>query len=360
MNPLPAENNAIKVAVRIRNDGDESNYVKANGNDIMISKNDGTKHNFTYDYVFEKVDQYSVYNQAVYSLTEKFLNEYNVTIFAYGQTGSGKTFTIGSSQTINTLNDKNDGIILRTLNHIFGIISLIDYELSISLLEIHQSTLIDLLNVQNKKLVIQNYSVKDLTKSVVNNLSSSIDLIRKGISSRKVEKTNMNKESSRSHLVLTIYLRNINTEHTCKMNIVDLAGTEKPGAYYKNSSNKSLLIQGASINNSLMQLKMLIQNLAKNITFISYSANNLTKILKDSLGGNSYTLLIACLNSNALCQSESFETLDFANMVKSIKNNPLIIPNSSNKTKNSLINDENIITEINQLRAMKREYEKII
>lgn len=360
METVVVNNNAIKVAIRLRNDNEQSNYIRTNGSDIILTKNDSSMHNYTYDHVFEaETNQAQVYNQGVASLLDKYMNEFNVTIFAYGQTGSGKTYTIGSNKNDTLINDPKEGIIPRSLKHLFESINMENFELSISLLEIDQSKLVDLFNIENKKLSIQNYSVKDLKKIIIKDLSSSMDIIKKGISLRKVDKTNMNKESSRSHLVFTVYLNNKNTDCITKLNIIDLAGTEKAGAYYKKSSNKNLLVQGSSINNSLMQLKLLIHNLSKGITNISYSANNLTKILKDALGGNSYTLLIACINTKASCFTDTCETLDFSNMVKSIKNKPLSSTSNSSTLNKGKI-DQKLLDELNLLRELKCEYEKLI
>ena len=352
-------NIAIKVAVRLRNDDQDTckeNYINSSDRELHFSRKDGSNLSFTYDYIFDhKVNQDNVYNVAVKPLIAQFIDGYNATIFAYGQTDSGKTYTIGSSKNATSLDNQNEGIIPHCLNDLFSSVDLTNFELSMSLLEIDQSSLIDLFKNDKKNLIIQNFSVKDLKKCIIVDLKSSIDLLKKGFALRKVDKTNMNRESSRTHLVFTIYLENKKSCNVSKLNIIDLAGTEKPGANYKSSDNKKLLIQGSSINNSLMQLKLLIKNLSKGITNVSYSANNLTKILKDSLGGNSYSLLIACLNTKSSCYSETFDTLEFANMIKFIKNKPQKLI-----TEKSVMIEEKLIEELRLLRELKDEYERVI
>lgn len=154
----------------------------------------------------------------------------------------------------------------------------------------------------------------------------------------------MNEKSSRSHLKFTIYLENKINHQTSKFNILDLAGSEKAGEdYKKKSSSKLVLEEGTFINTSLMDLRLLIKKIA-NREKISYNANSLTKILRDSLGGNSFSLMIACIDSRTSCYSQTIETLSFANTVKSIKVNPLKM-----STLNSTLDNE-----LNILRNLKK------
>ena len=356
MSIVQGNDNSMKVAVRLRSHEETilSNYIKTDNNNIIFTHNKGNlEENFTYDYVFDElISQCHIYNEAISKLVIKCLDGFNVSTFAYGQTGSGKTYTIGSSKVNATALDETEGIISRTLRNLFysNDENLI---IRISLIEIYKDNVYDLLSVSKTKCVIQNYQVKDLTKLVIKDMTS-MALIQNGILLRKVGKTSMNEESSRSHLVLTIYLENIKNLQRSKFNIIDLAGPEKAGADYKNSSSsKTALEEGSFINNSLMDLRLLIQRLAAKVN-ASYT-NCLTKILKDSLGGNSYSLLIACINCKNVCFSQTLETLKFANMVKSIKNNPIkLITPVLNETFESSLMDE-----LQNLRKFKKEYDQI-
>ena len=350
MSVIEANGNSIKVAVRIRANekSTQSDYIQINETNIIFKdKKKKTSNNFTYEYVFDQLStQEYVYGQAISNLVVKCLDGFNVTVFAYGHTGSGKTYTIGSSST-----SEEEGIFPKLLR------SLIEkkdnnFEIKMSLIEIYKDQVIDLLDLKKTKRTIQNYEVKDLTIMLVEDFSC-LEVIKNRLLFRKVGKTSMNKVSSRSHLIFTIYLENKSNLKSSKFNVIDLAGSEKAGADYKNSDSSRLVFEeGSYINSSLMDLRLLTQKIASGGN-VSYQANSLTKLLKDSLGGNSYSLLIACIDSRSTCYAQTFETLKFANMVKSIKNNPLKL--------NSPVLDSNIfLEELNLLRKFKEDYDKTL
>ena len=355
MSIIEGTDNSMKVAVRFRkqNDPIKSEYINADNSNISFThkKNEHIE-NYTYDYVFdEHSTQSQIYCEAISKPMRQYMDGFNVTVFAYGQTGSGKTYTIGSSKASKSPTEDNEGIISRALRNLFSS-NHENFEIQISLLEIHKDKVNDLFNIKKKNNIIQNYSVKDLTKLTVTDLNSSMEIIQDGLLLRKVGKTSMNEESSRSHLVLTIYLENKIKNQTSKFNIVDLAGSEKAGVDFKNSSSsKEALEEGVWINQSLIDLRLLINRLV-NGGNISYNANSLTKILKDSLGGNSYSLLIACVDTRNSCYAQTLETIKFANLAKSIKNNPFKLT-----TTVPVVNLDNILMEeLEMLRRFKNDH----
>uniref|UniRef100_A0A0N5ADV5 Kinesin-like protein n=1 Tax=Syphacia muris TaxID=451379 RepID=A0A0N5ADV5_9BILA len=260
---------------------------------------------------------------------------YNCTIIAYGQTGSGKTYTIGTEETEKSMTSEGKGIIPRIIDAILCQVnnSAASYSVSLSMLEIYDEKILDLLSSKKNVLQVREKNgvtyVKNLTCELVTDLETAMKQLKKGGMMRSKGETAMNLKSSRSHAILTIYLDKVSTEprektFKSKLSLVDLAGSERLN---KTLSKGKRLREGIKINSGLLALGNVISALAEqgsNSGYIPYRDSKITRLLQDSLGGNSYTVMIACVspaNSNA---EETLSTLRYANRAKNIKNHPIV------------------------------------
>ncbi|KAF9430592.1 hypothetical protein BGZ94_005926 [Podila epigama] len=256
------------------------------------------------------------------------INGYNGTVFAYGQTGSGKTFTMMGP----SIEDENTkGIIPRIVDQIFASIlaspSTMEYTVKVSYMEIYMEKIRDLLNPINDNLPIHEEKnrgvyVKGLFEVYVSSISEIHEVMRRGGNSRMVAYTNMNAESSRSHsiFVITISQKNLvdGSVKSGKLYLVDLAGSEKVG---KTGASGQTLEEAKKINKSLSALGMVINALTDGkSTHIPYRDSKLTRILQESLGGNSRTTLIINCSPSSYNDAETVGTLRFGTRAKSIKN----------------------------------------
>uniref|UniRef100_A0A5S6Q266 Kinesin-like protein n=1 Tax=Trichuris muris TaxID=70415 RepID=A0A5S6Q266_TRIMR len=289
---------------------------------------------FTFDAVFDKdTTTESLYNDIVYPLVESVLEGYNGTVFAYGQTGSGKSFTMQGPEDWPV----QRGIVPRTFEHIFEAIATaenVKFLVCASYLEIYIEDVRDLLGkVGKQKLEIKEHQergvyVAGLSMHPVHNVNECEKLLQKGMRNRATAATLMNTDSSRSHSIFTLYLEMFEThqgrEHikTAKLHLVDLAGSERQS---KTGAVGDRLKEATKINLSLSALGNVISALVDGkSTHIPYRDSKLTRLLQDSLGGNTKTIMIACLSPADYNYEESLSTLRYANRAKNIRNRPKI------------------------------------
>ena len=287
-------------------------------------------------------------------MLSSFINGYNCTIFAYGQTGAGKTHTIlGPLDSLFEQDSELHGLVPRILSSLFdekfmrksleelyGETSTVSYKIKCSCLEIYQEHLVDLLGEgDNENLVIredQNKSmyVDNLTKVEISNETSAKELLVRGMENRHVASTKMNSQSSRSHLIFTIFL-----ETSCdngdgkfklrssRLNVIDLAGSERQKA---TEASGDRLKEAGNINKSLSILGNVINALIDAKTkFVPFRDSKLTYLLKDSLGGNSKTMIIANISQSVVQFAETLSTLKFVQRAKMITNKTAINENIS-------------------------------
>ncbi|KAF9246507.1 kinesin heavy chain [Melanogaster broomeanus] len=280
------------------------------------------KDGFTFDRVFPMgTKQYDVFDYDV-------LDGYNGTVFAYGQTGSGKTFTMMGADIDS---EELKGIIPRITEQIFQSIvesdAHLEYMVKVSYMEIYLERIRDLLAPQNDNLQVHEEKsrgvyVKNLSDYYVSSAREVYEIMRQGGAARVVTSTNMNAESSRSHSIflITIQQRNIETgaQKSGNLYLVDLAGSEKVG---KTGASGQTLEEAKKINKSLSALGMVINALTDSkAKHIPYRDSKLTRILQESLGGNSRTTLIINCSPSAYNEAETLSTLRFGIRAKSIKN----------------------------------------
>ncbi|KAL8948758.1 MAG: hypothetical protein Q9222_005083 [Ikaeria aurantiellina] len=284
---------------------------------------------FTFDRVFDTQSrQTDVFDFSIRSTVDDILNGYNGTVFAYGQTGAGKSYTMMGAD----IDDEEQrGIIPRIVEQMFASIlrspGNIEYTVRVSYMEIYMEKIRDLLVPQNDNLPVHEEKsrgvyVKGLLEIYVSSVQEVFEVMRRGGLARATAATNMNEESSRSHsiFVITITQKNVETgsAKSGQLFLVDLAGSEKVG---KTGASGQTLEEAKKINKSLSALGMVINSLTDGkSTHIPYRDSKLTRILQESLGGNSRTTLIINCSPSSYNDLETISTLRFGVRAKAIKN----------------------------------------
>ncbi|CAK9828305.1 Kinesin-like protein unc-104 [Anthophora retusa] len=347
---------SVKVAVRVRpfNNREISReaqcIIEMSGNTTSIlnpkappGSKDAIK-SFNYDYSYFSMDpndgnyssQLMVYKDIGEEMLQHAFEGYNVCIFAYGQTGAGKSYTMMGKQEVG-----QEGIIPQICKDLFRKISrnsneCLKYSVEVSYMEIYCERVRDLLNPKNKgNLRVREHPllgpyVEDLSKLAVMSYEDIHDLIDEGNKARTVAATNMNETSSRSHAVFTIFFTQqkqdsatgLVTEKVSKISLVDLAGSERADS---TGAKGTRLKEGANINKSLTTLGKVISALAeiatkkkKKADFIPYRDSVLTWLLRENLGGNSKTAMIAAVSPADINYDETLSTLRYADRAKQI------------------------------------------
>uniref|UniRef100_A0A667XYY4 Kinesin-like protein n=1 Tax=Myripristis murdjan TaxID=586833 RepID=A0A667XYY4_9TELE len=297
----------------------------------------------SYKFRFQKVfdqaaNQEEIFETIAKPVADSVLAGYNGTIFAYGQTGSGKTFTItGGAE-----HYSDRGIIPRTLSYLyqrFSQDSSMLYTTHISYLEIYNEVGYDLLDTRHEasrledlpKVVImedpdQNIHLRNLSLQQSANEEEALNLLFLGDTNRMIAETPMNQASTRSHCIFTVHLCGREpgsaTLRRSKLHLVDLAGSERVG---KTGVGGQLLTEAKYINLSLHYLEQVIIALSeKNRSHIPYRNSMMTSVLRDSLGGNCMTTMIATVSVDRMNLGESISTCRFAQRVALIKNEALL------------------------------------
>uniref|UniRef100_A0A8C3HTW3 Kinesin-like protein n=2 Tax=Emydidae TaxID=8476 RepID=A0A8C3HTW3_CHRPI len=302
---------------------------------ITVHKTDSSNEppkTFTFDTVFgPESKQLDVYNLTARPIIDSVLEGYNGTIFAYGQTGTGKTFTMEGVRAVPELR----GIIPNSFAHIFGHIAKAEgdtrFLVRVSYLEIYNEEVRDLLGKdQTQRLEVKERPdvgvyIKDLSAYVVNNADDMDRIMTLGHKNRSVGATNMNEHSSRSHAIFTITIEcsekgvdgNMHVRMG-KLHLVDLAGSERQT---KTGATGQRLKEATKINLSLSTLGNVISALVDGkSTHVPYRNSKLTRLLQDSLGGNSKTMMCANIGPADYNYDETISTLRYANRAKNIKN----------------------------------------
>ncbi|KAL0944352.1 kinesin heavy chain [Colletotrichum truncatum] len=327
--------NSIKVVARFRPQNKvelESGgqpIVAFNGEDTCTLDSKEAQGSFTFDRVFDmNCKQSDIFDFSIRSTVDDILNGYNGTVFAYGQTGAGKSYTMMGS----SIDDEvGRGVIPRIVEQIFASImsspSTIEYTVRVSYMEIYMERIRDLLAPQNDNLPVHEEKnrgvyVKGLLEVYVSSVQEVFEVMRRGGNARAVAATNMNQESSRSHsiFVITITQKNVETgsAKSGQLFLVDLAGSEKVG---KTGASGQTLEEAKKINKSLSALGMVINALTDGrSSHVPYRDSKLTRILQESLGGNSRTTLIINCSPSSYNDAETLSTLRFGTRAKAIKN----------------------------------------
>lgn len=314
---------------------------KVNTISIRNPTNENETKGFTFDATYDKnTVQKNFYDESCAGIIESCLEGFNGTIFAYGQTGCGKSFTMQGKEDPPELR----GVIPNAIAHIFEYVNAMndesnEYLVHCSYLEIYMEDLTDLLaspknppKLDIKEDPTKGIYVKNLSTHVVKNEKETNDRLESGLKNRHVAATLMNSESSRSHSIFTISIEMSSKDNETgkdhikvgKLNLVDLAGSERQK---KTGATGAQMKEGTKINLSLSALGNVISALAdagKGKGHIPYRDSKLTRLLQDSLGGNTKTLMIAAVSPADKNYDETLSTLRYANRAKNITNKPKI------------------------------------
>ncbi|XP_035295178.1 kinesin-like protein KIF1A isoform X12 [Cricetulus griseus] len=363
---------SVKVAVRVRPfnsremSRDSKCIIQMSGSTTTIvnpKQPKETPKSFSFDYSYwshtspediNYASQKQVYRDIGEEMLQHAFEGYNVCIFAYGQTGAGKSYTMMGKQ-----EKDQQGIIPQLCEDLFSRINdttndNMSYSVEVSYMEIYCERVRDLLNPKNKgNLRVREHPllgpyVEDLSKLAVTSYNDIQDLMDSGNKARTVAATNMNETSSRSHAVFNIIFTqkrhdaetNITTEKVSKISLVDLAGSERADS---TGAKGTRLKEGANINKSLTTLGKVISALAemdsgpnknkkkKKTDFIPYRDSVLTWLLRENLGGNSRTAMVAALSPADINYDETLSTLRYADRAKQIRCNAIINEDPNNK-----------------------------
>ncbi|XP_063781863.1 kinesin-like protein KIF7 [Pseudophryne corroboree] len=310
----------------------------------------GTNRSFQFQDVLDAAcSQETVYSCCVQPLLEAFFQGFNATVVAYGQTGSGKTYTVGEAS-ISSISDDDQGIIPRAMAEIFKLVDendLIDYTIRVSYLEVYKEEFRDLLEVQtsSKDILIReddkgNIVLCGVKETEVEGLDEVLSLLEMGNTAKHTGATQVNSHSSRSHTIFTVTMeqrrgvgrvtRLTNGEEcpglaigqllSSKFHFVDLAGSER---ILKTGNTGERLKESIQINTGLLALGNVISALGdpkRKSSHIPYRDSKITRILKDSLGGNAKTVMISCISPSASDFDETLNTLNYASRAQNIKN----------------------------------------
>uniref|UniRef100_H3AFT1 Kinesin family member 27 n=1 Tax=Latimeria chalumnae TaxID=7897 RepID=H3AFT1_LATCH len=312
---------------------------------------------FTFDFVFgQKSSQDEIYITCIKPLVTSLIEGYNATVFAYGQTGSGKTYTIGGGHVdLVSVSEEEKGIIPRAIQEIFQSICEnhnIDFTVKISYIEVHKEELKDLLELETstKDLHIRedekgNTVIIGAKECQVESADEVVSLLEAGNAARHTGTTQMNEHSSRSHAIFTIsvvqqrpkqsgsgndtYITDNGTRRSVqliasKFHFVDLAGSER---VTKTGNTGERFKESIQINSGLLALGNVISALGdpkRKSAHIPYRDAKITRLLKDSLGGNAKTVMITCISPSSSSFDESLNSLKYANRAKNIRNKPIV------------------------------------
>uniref|UniRef100_A0A8C4ZRK1 Kinesin family member 21B n=1 Tax=Gadus morhua TaxID=8049 RepID=A0A8C4ZRK1_GADMO len=317
---------------------------------------------FTYDYVFDiDSQQEQLYHACVHKLIEGCFDGYHATVFAYGQTGSGKTYSMGTGFDL-SVSEEEQGIIPRAVHHLFeGIqsrraeaqqagVQPPDFKVSAQFLELYNEDILDLFdsskdldsrcrksNIKIHEDASGSIYTTGVTSRLVHSEQEMLQCLKLGALSRTTASTQMNAQSSRSHAIFTIHLcqmRVCQPAHLvsqpeyetlmAKFHFVDLAGSER---LKRTGATGERAREGISINCGLLALGNVISALGdqtKKGGHVPYRDSKLTRLLQDSLGGNSRTVMIACVSPSDRDFMETLNTLKYANRARNIKNKVVV------------------------------------
>eukprot|EP00873_Tetraselmis_striata_P012946 jgi/Tetstr1/433210/TSEL_022498.t1 len=352
---VPNNADNVKVLVRIRPPNQRemqtaySTYAFRQGRSVILKEPEGypDTRRYTFDTILgEDSAQEDVFIVAGLPVVENCISGYNSSVFCYGQTGAGKTFTMQGRTSEGHEHSQDAGLMPRVFDHVFKRISEeedrkgrdnLKYSIKCSFLQIYNEQISDLLrpsstNLQIREELRHGCYVEGLSEHVVLNGNDMMQLLKRGIENRRVSETRMNRESSRSHSVMTCIIEGrtkstngMTSSKYSRLNLIDLAGSERNKL---SGAQGEQLKEASNINKSLSTLGRVIMNLVDQQcgkrVHVPYRDSRLTFLLQDSLGGNAKTFMIANVSPSMCCASETLSTLRFAHSAKSIVNKAVV------------------------------------
>lgn len=334
----------VKVVVRLRltsafaqdliKFGEDKQSVSVNiPRNVEYINNQPSKCDFKFDSVLNNTSQETLFEDCALPVVKSLLDGFNGTVLAYGQTATGKTFTMTGA----TENYKQRGIIPRSISQIFKDISdrpTLEFTVKVSYLEVYNEQLVDLLVSDSKTHPLTVYEdkngvhVKGLKVLLANNEEEALNMLFEGDTKRTCSAHQMNKFSSRSHCIFTIHVQSKSRIESAdrvlvsKLNLVDLAGSERLS---KTETSGATLKEAMYINRSLTYLEQVIIALAdKKREHVPFRQSKLTHVLRDSIGGNCNTLMIANISGEQQNIDETIATLRFSTRMMCVAIDPQI------------------------------------
>lgn len=297
--------------------------VPQKGRDLLKKAHRNMRFNF--DRVFhQEEDNEEVFDHSTKALIETLMDGCNCSVFVYGATGAGKTHTMLG-------NNSAPGITFLTMSELFRqkgeLSNEREFELGVSYLEVYNENVQDLLKPGGPPLHLREDSklgvmVAGITLKRIENPDELFELLDKGNKNRTQHPTDANAESSRSHAVFQVYIRmtvkSTGQSRVAKLSMIDLAGSERGAA---TGCKGVRFTEGANINRSLLALGNCINSLADGQRHVPYRDSKLTRLLKDSLGGNCHTVMIANISPSSKSFEDTYNTLKYATRAKKIKSN---------------------------------------
>ncbi|KAL3982081.1 Kinesin motor domain family protein [Acanthocheilonema viteae] len=379
----------VRVAVRVRPQSErekvENSHICTNVLQKEAQVTIGGERSFTFDYAFDiGTHQQKVYDDCVKNLIEGTFEGFNATVLAYGQTGSGKTYTMGTAfDMMDVMNEIDVGIVPRAIRHLFsgmdsrkqqaleqGFVEPC-FDIVAQFVELYNEDIIDLLSHERSPIGLRIHEdakgeifLNGVTRVTVTSPSQTLEVLKNGALNRKTASTNMNEQSSRSHAIFTVIIKQQRTVIvkpcfdpqavieqgdeasgleeppatelellSAKFHFVDLAGSER---LKRTGATGDRIKEGININFGLLALGNVICALttpttSDKVIHIPYRDSKLTRLLQDSLGGNSRTLMIACISPSDCDYVETLNTLKYANRAKDIKNKVVANQDKSSK-----------------------------
>uniref|UniRef100_A0A1I7VVP7 Kinesin-like protein n=1 Tax=Loa loa TaxID=7209 RepID=A0A1I7VVP7_LOALO len=379
----------VRVAVRVRPQSErekvENSHVCTNVLQKEAQVTIGGERSFTFDHAFDiGTHQQKIYDDCVKNLIEGTFEGFNATVLAYGQTGSGKTYTMGTAfDMMDVMNEIDVGIVPRAIRHLFsgmdsrkqqaleqGFVEPC-FDIVAQFVELYNEDIIDLLSHERPPTGLRIHEdakgeifLNGVTRVTVTSPSQTLEVLKNGALNRKTASTNMNEQSSRSHAIFTVIIKQQRTVIvkpcfdlqavaeqsddvsaseeppatelellSAKFHFVDLAGSER---LKRTGATGDRIKEGININFGLLALGNVICALTTpttpdKVVHIPYRDSKLTRLLQDSLGGNSRTLMIACISPSDCDYVETLNTLKYANRAKDIKNKVIANQDKSSK-----------------------------
>ncbi|KAM3726385.1 Kinesin-like protein [Dirofilaria immitis] len=379
----------VRVAIRVRPQSErekvENSHICTNVFQKEAQITIGGERSFTFDYAFDiGTQQQKVYDECVKNLIEGTFEGFNATVLAYGQTGSGKTYTMGTAfDMMDIMNEIDVGIVPRAIRHLFSGMDLRKqqalehgfvepcFDIVAQFVELYNEDIIDLLSHERSPAGLRIHEdakgeifLNGVTRVTVTSPSQTLEVLKNGALNRKTASTNMNEQSSRSHAIFTVIIKQqravivkpcLDFQTTveqsdrasaseespvtelellsAKFHFVDLAGSER---LKRTGATGDRIKEGININFGLLALGNVICALTTHATpdkvvHVPYRDSKLTRLLQDSLGGNSRTLMIACISPSDCDYIETLNTLKYANRAKDIKNKVVANQDKSSK-----------------------------
>ncbi|KAM3134809.1 hypothetical protein pb186bvf_013134 [Paramecium bursaria] len=299
--------------------GIESLIQEVDEQKVVVSKNGKNNKQFIFDRIFQGTqDNGNIFDGVLKSNLDNFIEGYNTSVLAYGITGSGKSHTIFGKE-------EEDGLAIRCANYIIGKSQSLNATVELNFYEVYNETIRDLLSQAQKPLVILSDASKGsyisgISTQNIKNIQDAREAINKGNLNRSLASTMYNVQSSRSHAIIQISLsyQQNNIQVNPKLYIVDLAGSEKVYTDQKQKNQQ----EGSNINRSLLALShclAILSDKTKKNQHIPYRNSKLTRLLQDSIGGNTRTIMIACIQQNKACYDEIINTLTYSSRATQIK-----------------------------------------